>query len=300
MGRHAYLILAHKNWRQLRKLIELLDDERNDIYVHVDAKARDFRHEEWTDACRKSRLVFTAKRHNVSWGGVSIMRSELTLLKEATATGRYDYYHLLSGMDLPIKSQDRIHEFFDAHAGKEFLNYWDFKKSTRTRFNYFTVFPEGEGRFRTRIVNHIFKGLQMAVGYKINRDVDFRFASQWFSITDGLARYTVDNEGWLERVFRHTSTCDEIFLATLAWNSPFRDNLFVKEPVKDQREVNESNMRFIDWTRGESIRHPWTFRADDFELLHSVPHLWARKFDETIDSEIIDMIYDALTAPGRS
>lgn len=294
MGKHAYLILAHKNFGQLRKLIELLDDPRNDIFVHVDAKARDFNEAEWRGATRYSSLEFLPRRLKVSWGGVSIMRSEIGLLKAATARDAYDYYHLLSGMDMPIKSQQRVHEFFDAHKGKEFLNLWEFKKSTLSRFRYFTVFPEGEGKFRTRIINHIFKGLQMAVGFRINRDVDFRFGSQWFSITDALARHVVEKEDWLERVFRHTSTCDEIFLPTLVAASPFRDNLFVSEPVKNQKEVNLSNMRFIDWTRGESIRHPWTFRAGDMELLGSVPHLWARKFDETVDSEIIDMLYDKL------
>ena len=39
MKRHAYLILAHTNFGQLRKLLELLDDPRNDIFVHVDGKA---------------------------------------------------------------------------------------------------------------------------------------------------------------------------------------------------------------------------------------------------------------------
>lgn len=294
MGKHAYLILAHKNFGQLRKLIELLDHPRNDIYVHVDAKAGDFREDDWKEATRHSTLVFLPDRINVNWGGVSIMRSELALLKRATGDGHYDYYHLLSGMDMPIKSQDYIHDFFDSHKGKEFINLWEFKKSTLSRFRYFTIFPEGEGKFRTRIVNHIFKGLQMAIGYRINRDVDFHFGSQWFSITDPLARYVVSREDWLERVFRHTSTCDEIFLPTLVCNSPFRDNLFVPVPVKNQKEVNLSNMRFIDWTRGESIRHPWTFRADDMPLLESVDHLWARKFDESVDGEIIDNLYAKL------
>lgn len=222
------------------------------------------------------------------------MRSEIALLKAATTQDHYDYYHLLSGMDLPIKSQERVHEFFDANKGKEFLNLWEFKKSTLSRFRYYTIFPEGEKRFRTRIINHIFKGLQMAVGYRINRDVDFHFGSQWFSITDSLARYVVEKEEWLEKVFRHTSTCDEIFLATLVCNSPFRDKLYDPVPVKSQKTVNMSNMRFIDWTRGESIRHPWTFRAEDEELLDSVEHLWARKFDENVDSEIIDRIHRKL------
>ncbi|MCI9608276.1 MAG: beta-1,6-N-acetylglucosaminyltransferase [Muribaculaceae bacterium] len=294
MGKHAYLILAHKNFGQLRKLIELLDHPRNDIYVHVDAKAVGFDPEEWGDVCKHSRLTILPERLSVNWGGVSIMRSELALLKAATAAGQYDYYHLLSGMDLPLKSQEHIHRFFDKHQGKEFISLWQFKKSTFSRFRYHTVFPEGEGRFATRIVNHIFKGLQMGVGYRINRGVDFRFGSQWFSITDELARYVAGHKDWLEKVFRHTSTCDEIFLPTLVCGSPFKDRLFVPEAVKNQQEVNLSNMRFIDWTRGESIRHPWTFREDDFELLGSVPHLWARKFDETVDSRIIDLLYNKL------
>ena len=295
MGKHAYLILAHKNFNQLKKMVEMLDYPDNDIYVHVDSKAKDFDESFFKNACRYSKLKFTDRRLNVNWGGVSIMRAELELLKEATAGGHYDYYHLLSGMDLPIKSQAEVHRFFDANKGKEFINYWEFKKSTLSRFRYYTVFPEGEYRFRTRIINHIFKGLQMAVGYRINRGIDFRFGSQWFSITDALARYVVENEDWLEKTFRRTSTCDEIFLATLVWNSPFRHNLYVGEPVKSQKEVNMSNMRFIDWTRGESIRHPWTFRDSDYGLLKSVPHFWARKFDENVDGSIIDRLHHELT-----
>ena len=294
MGKHAYLILAHKNFGQLRRMVELLDHPLNDIYVHVDAKAVDFREEDFRGATRHSALTFLPSRISVNWGGVSIMRSEIALLKAATRNGQYDYYHLLSGMDMPIKTQDEMHAFFDAHKGKEFLNLWEFKKSTLSRFRYYTIFPEGESRFRTRIINHIFKGLQMAVGYRINRDVDFRFGSQWFSITDSLARYVVGKEDWLEKVFRRTSTCDEIFLPTLVAASPFAANLFVPTPVKSQKEVNLSNMRFIDWTRGESIRHPWTFRADDMGLLESVPHMWARKFDENVDKGIIDKLYSKL------
>ena len=293
--RHAYLILAHKNFGQLRKLAGLLDDPRNDIYVHVDRKSASSPEEWLRGACKYSRLSLISPRISVSWGGVSIMRTELALLKAATQAGHYDYYHLLSGMDLPIKDQDTIHDFFDRHSGTEFINYWNFKKTTASRFHYYTLFPEGAGHFLTNLANNIFKGLQMAVGYRINRDVDFRFASQWFSITDALARYVLSREEWLERVFRHTNTCDEIFLATLVWNSPFRERLYVKEPV-DVHIVNESNMRFIDWTRGDSIRHPWTFRSDDWDLLMSVPHFWARKFDENVDSGIIDRIYAKLKA----
>ncbi len=292
MKRHAYLILAHSNFGQLRKLVELLDDPRNDIFVHIDSKAV-FNPGDWTGVCRHSMLRFLKDRIKVSWGGVSIMRAEIALLKESTDCGSYDYSHMLFGIDLPLKSQAATHDFFDSNEGKEFINFWKFKKTTASRFNYYTLFPEGAGKFHTNLANNIFKGLQMAVGYKMNRDVNFTFASQWFSITDTLARYVVSQEAWLEKVFRHTNTCDEIFLATLVWNSPFRERLYVGEEC-EPNTVGMANLRFIDWSRGESVRHPWTFRSYDWDLLQEVPHFWARKFDERVDGEIIDRIYRQL------
>ena len=38
MNKHAYLIMAHNNWRNLETLIKLIDDDRNDIYIHIDRK----------------------------------------------------------------------------------------------------------------------------------------------------------------------------------------------------------------------------------------------------------------------
>lgn len=291
--RHAYLILVHKNPGQLRKLITLLDDSRNDIYVHIDGKAS-FDPDEFKSVCRFSRLVFIVPRLKVYWGGVNSMRCELSLLREAVSAGPYSYYHLISGMDLPIKDQDTIHDFFDRNEGKEFFDFWEMDEDIYERVRYYTLFPEGEGNFLTHFVNGLFKDVQKAVGYSINKDIDFHFSSVWFSMTDALARYVISKETWLERVFAHTSNCDELFLATVVWNSPFREHLYNSEVARNHA-VNESNMRFIDWSRGGSHRHPWTFRSEDWNLLMSVPHFWARKFDEGTDSNIIDRIYRHLT-----
>lgn len=38
MSRHAYCIIAHKDLYTLNKLLELLDDERNDIFLFFDKK----------------------------------------------------------------------------------------------------------------------------------------------------------------------------------------------------------------------------------------------------------------------
>lgn len=52
MKKHAYLIMAHNNWKILEKLLILLDDKRNDIYLHIDLKS-DF-------------IDFSSKVHNAN------------------------------------------------------------------------------------------------------------------------------------------------------------------------------------------------------------------------------------------
>lgn len=294
MGRHAYLLLVHKNPRQVRRLIGLLDDPRNDIYVHVDRKARGF--DAGNFKTEHSALRFIEPRQSVHWGGVSGMKSELALLKEAVANGPYDYYHLLSGQDMPIKTQNEIHNFFDRNKGKEFLNLWTLDQSARSRYELITLFTEGEGKFYTHALNKVFKKLQKLVGYRRRVPVEIKFGSNWFSITHALAAYVIEKEKWLLDIFRHTNNCDELFLSTLVWNSPFREELYM-QAESDHTESNMSFMRFIDWTRPGCVRHPWVFRKEDFDTLMKVPHLWARKFDEKIDAEIIDLVAREIQQP---
>lgn len=37
-NKHAFLIMAHGQQGILRKLLTMLDDERNDIFLHIDKK----------------------------------------------------------------------------------------------------------------------------------------------------------------------------------------------------------------------------------------------------------------------
>ena len=47
------------------------------------------------------------------------VNAELLLLKKAVSVGSYQHYHLLSGADLPIKTQEQIVSFFEANKDKE-------------------------------------------------------------------------------------------------------------------------------------------------------------------------------------
>lgn len=55
------------------------------------------------------------ERTLVTWGGYSQINAELLLLQLATESGIYQYYHLISGSDLLIQTQDVFHDFFEKY-----------------------------------------------------------------------------------------------------------------------------------------------------------------------------------------
>lgn len=68
IDRHAYLILCHNNFEHLQNLLRALDDDRNDIYIHVDKKVQDCPF----DVINNMEIdanIFWVKRHSVNWGG---------------------------------------------------------------------------------------------------------------------------------------------------------------------------------------------------------------------------------------
>ena len=62
-NKHAYLIMAHNEFDILEKLLLLLDDSRNDIYIHIDLKVKNFNFKYYKDLINKSKVEFI-KRQN--------------------------------------------------------------------------------------------------------------------------------------------------------------------------------------------------------------------------------------------
>ena len=125
MNKHAYLVIAHNEFEILKLLIGVLDDIRNDIFIHFDAKCSKLP----LLKCFKSNMYIIHNRINVCWGDYSQVDAELLLFDYAHTMQKeknvsYQYYHLISGVDIPLKSQDYIHNFFDRHNGREFLGFY--------------------------------------------------------------------------------------------------------------------------------------------------------------------------------
>lgn len=67
-NKHAYLVIAHNHMWQLKKLLSLLDDKRNDIFLHIDPKVGEISTEQLYSACQNSRL-YVYQEISVGWGG---------------------------------------------------------------------------------------------------------------------------------------------------------------------------------------------------------------------------------------
>lgn len=291
MGKHAYLIMAHKNDFTFHTLLKLLDDSRNTLFVHMDDKVRNYDPAEIEKMVTRATLIHEKDRKNVRWGGYSLIAAELTLLNTATEFGYFDYYHLISGEDLPIKTQDYIHNFFDEKNGKEFVHFSspDFAFLYRVKYYYiFQEFLNKDSRIRIRL-DEWSRYLQEFLHIHRNRNITFRMGSNWFSITDELARYIISKKKWIRKTFKHTLCCDEVFLQTLVINSEFKNKLYIPTDIS----CEESNQRHIDWGRGDGCS-PWIFRIDDAEELKNSPMLFSRKFNCKVDKRIIECIVDYL------
>lgn len=299
MNKHAYLIIAHNNWHILEKLILLLDDERNDIYIHIDKKVKDFDKDFFENLPKKSQIHIYSQI-KIYWGDYSQIECELFLLKKSISN-KYQYYHLISGVDLPIKSQDYIHKFFDNNYGCEFIHYQsndyviENYKNIKERVSIYHYYQKhknrssGLAKLCIRVIDKISRELQYMIKldrWKKNKD-DIKFGSNWISITNELATFIIKNEEEIEKRYKYTSCADEVFVQTLAYNSYFKDRLYNK---KFNNDIT-SNMRLIDWKRGYNKRNPYIWHKEDFNELMNSECLFARKFDYNTDSEIVDKLY---------
>lgn len=223
-----------------------------------------------------------------------MVRCELLLLKAAMDQGEYSYFHLISGVDLPLKNVDTIYNFFQTHSGTEFIHFCtdEFSESEavadRARLYYFLQEWAGRGPNFLAYVQKVGLIIQKILGVDRRKKLRKPVAcgSQWFSITKALAKYVLEHEPWIIEHFSNTLIPDEMFLQTLVAETPFADKLYMPDARGDYR----SCLRYVDWNRG----NPYVFRREDFDDLINSPYLFARKFDLNEDVQIVEKIYNHL------
>ena len=298
MGKHAYLLMVHEDTLVLKRLIQLIDSNLNDIYIHIDKNAKKVNPSGLEKLVKCSKIYFV-KRHRVYWGTNSITQAEIELFRAAVKQ-KYRYYHLLSGADLPIKTQKEIHDFFEENKGKEFIHFGteQYQKDIQERYNQYHFFTKQLGRKRDKKLWVQLETYSLAIQRRlqINRlkSCEFQFygGANWCSVTYDFVVCILKEYKRLRHHLCFTQNSDETLVQTIVLNSDFSAKLYETEFSNSQI----SNIREIDWNRG----NPYVFHTEDFEMLMNSPCMFARKFDENVDQKIIEQIYDKINTEQKA
>ena len=99
--KQAILITAYRDFDQLLDLVALFDD-RFGVYIHIDKKSNCG--DRIYDSLKgQSHVQWVSSDYTINWGGRNHLLAILSLCKKAFADGKYSYFHLITGQDLPIK-----------------------------------------------------------------------------------------------------------------------------------------------------------------------------------------------------
>ena len=296
LDKHAYCIIAHSEKVLLHTLLRLLDDPLNDIYLLIDAKSS-------LRGCKLPELscsrLYVVPSIKIWWGEYSQIDAELRLFEYAHNNGRYSYYHLLSGVDMPIKSQKQIHEFFRENNGAEFVELWnqnDFKTVIykRLRKHYFHNYKRIEKRTMRQSIVRFAQRQLLSLNKKFSRKpteewyASHKMGPNWVSVTDDFIAYLLSKKKEIKKEYSHSFCADEIFLQSVLFKSPFYSNVYrcdEKTGTTGGKDIYGRNMRLIDWDRGE----PYTFTSDDIPEITKSDCLFVRKVDSN-DEKLLNYI----------
>lgn len=280
--KHAFLIIAHNEFDILKYQLKLLDAPNTAFYIHIDKRAN-YNELELRNCISFSYIEFIPSR-KIKWGSYSQIDCELRLLK-AAAHKNYDYYHLISGVDMPLHTIPEMDALLIQNMGKDYVHFDKSKvdQSIKERIQFYHIMP-GRKQWQKKL-NGLFVHVQRWL--KVDRlkgsNIVIQKGANWFSITDRLVKDLLQNEQELKKRFRWSFCGDELFLQTYIFNTKNKEFLI----SLDLDNNYERCLREIDWTRG----NPYVFRESDFERLMKSKCLFARKFDSHLDSMIIKKIY---------
>jgi hypothetical protein len=274
--RVAHLVITYTSPLQTERMIRRMEHPEFDFYIHVDKKIDITSH---LYLAKIPNVYLIKDRVDVVWAGYKTVEATLRSVKEIFNSGRsYEYVHLMSGQDYPIKSAPYIHEFFCVNSGKEFLEFehfdeWASESYPRIR-EYHLINYKFPGRYFFQwLMNKVLPTRKSPLA------MEYYGSSMFWALTSNCLRHIIDiidKNPRFERFMQLTWGSDEFIFQTLVLNSAFKKNV-----------VND-NLLFLDREKGAP--HPKIITISHLEELVASEKLFARKFDFATDIVIMDKI----------
>ncbi len=279
----AYLLLVHRYPKQFKRLFRAIHHPDNHYLVHVDLNSGPELADEIGAFLRPYPNAELLTSQGAVWGGYSLVDVELRGMAKLLRMDRdWTYFINLSGQDFPLKTQGEIRAFLGRANGKEYLRVLDQQKLRPETMN--------------RILHHFEETSTKMVQSPGNRpyltDATPYIGNQWMMVTRAFCQYVchAPEANRFKAFYRNSFIADEGLFQTVMMSDGAHG------------EIVNSDMRAIDWVADGDIKlRPRTYRAADAPALLASGNLFARKFDLTVDAEIIDILEARLTssAPTR-
>lgn len=230
----AYLISAHTDAPQLKRLIEALHRDAH-FFVHIDKKS-DLGL--FTSLIHQDNVHFLQERVDVRWGTILEVDYQMLLIKAAVDFPvHFDRILFLSGMDYPLWSNDRITAWIEAQGERETLcgicmdtdyirgQQRDLYTLARPFFNVNRLGNRGNQRLSIlcRKVKEWLR-LRKSLSFTVDGRLWHLYkGSAWWCISERLASYIYNmykTKPEIRRYFVDSFGQAETVIQTIAFNSP--------------------------------------------------------------------------------
>ncbi len=197
---------------------------------------------------------------------------ELRGIKELLKiSAKWDFFINLSGQDFPLKPQDFIQDFLSQNKGNDFIKIADQAKKRPDTLNRIeNYFVESDNGFSgTPYKRSYLRGITPYIG------------GQWMILSRDCCEF-ISYSSEVEKFksfYQNTLIPDEGFFQTVIMNTSYRGNI-----------INDDKRAIIWVPDGEIKLRPKTFTAKDTKFLLASAAFFARKFDETVDSTIFNIV----------
>ncbi|OWV02731.1 MULTISPECIES: beta-1,6-N-acetylglucosaminyltransferase [unclassified Fibrobacter] len=283
MKKHVFMILAHNNPEYLNRMVSMLDAPNHFFIVHIDKKNELLLEHSAITLLKEKKNCTVFSEVSVNWGGLTQVLATLALVRKAlNSEDHYDYFHLISGCDLPLVSATEMDRMVENDSIKGYVGLVEMdwsglrKLSSRYRLFHFNDFAD---RRNHNLKTILCRSIEMAekvfskIGVYPRCDLKMPVykGSQWWSLSRDVICYVddflKDHPKYIKR-FQWTSCIDEIFFHTIVFNSPFAS------------VIEKNNHRYIDWRKlSKKDKPPRILTEDAIPEIEKGCFWFARKTD---------------------
>lgn len=300
----AYLIQAHADPENLKRLINALDDQ-DDFFIHIDKKSNI---DPFYELLKEKSNVFFIEdpdRIKVYWGGFSQVRATLNLIEKCLVQNKIngsDYLKviLISGADYPIKSKKTFKSYLETFKDVNFIRGMNVTEANTKKYNYclrnylffdFFLINQNITRVFRKILNLIGSTIFKKTNYVLlenGKKMDVFHGSSWWALNIEVIKYIQEysrNNNTLKKYFRYSLASDEKYFHTIFFNSVFsKTNISKGSEPYIPATYAFSNLHIIDPSLSK-----W-FNERDFESIKESDRFFVRKVSTKNSKTLLDLI----------